>query len=286
MWLRMTIVAAPMVVLSSCAVVEPTVADTTSTRIVEPTAGIQLQARTGETADSAFRSDAGGDLIDGSSSATPTVPAAPTALTAETLDEGWSLAAKADQPLEVYESPDLDEYLLTLAPHTDLGSTRVVRVISGPSDGWMEVMLPIRPNGSTGWIRSAAVSLFTVDRRVEVDLSDHRLEVLSPQGTLLRTEVAVGGTGSPTPVGSFFVTDSVFLTDPTGPWGPHAFGLSAYSDTITEFNGGDGIIGIHGTNRPESIGGNRSLGCVRVPNEVAFDLSNLLSAGVPVEIVR
>ncbi len=195
-------------------------------------------------------------------------------------------AARSDRPLEVYARAADPRPWTTLAAHTDLGTPRVVAVLDGPVDGWLEVALPIRPNGSKGWVRAADVQLFDVDRHVEVDLSDRRLVVSDHGGPVLETDVAIGGPGSPTPVGSFYITDSVRLTDPTGPWGPHAFGLSAYSDTITEFNGGDGIIGIHGTNRPSSIGSNRSLGCVRVPNEVAVRLSELLSAGVPVEIVR
>jgi len=67
-------------------------------------------------------------------------------------------------------------------------------------------------------------------------------------------------------------------------WGPHALGLSARSDTITEYKGGDGIIGIHGTNRPGSIGEAASLGCVRVPNEVIALLHDLVAVGTPVEI--
>jgi lipoprotein-anchoring transpeptidase ErfK/SrfK len=82
----------------------------------------------------------------------------------------------------------------------------------------------------------------------------------------------------------FFVTDAVRITNPNGPWGPYAFGLSARSDTVTEFNGGDGIIGIHGTNRPNSIGEAQSLGCVRLPNDVMLELAELLSVGSPVTI--
>jgi lipoprotein-anchoring transpeptidase ErfK/SrfK len=69
-----------------------------------------------------------------------------------------------------------------------------------------------------------------------------------------------------------------------GPWGPAALGLSARSDTITEFNGGDGIVGIHGTNRPGSIGQAASLGCIRLPNDVILQLHELVPIGTPVEI--
>ncbi|HEY6627827.1 MAG TPA: L,D-transpeptidase, partial [Acidimicrobiia bacterium] len=72
--------------------------------------------------------------------------------------------------------------------------------------------------------------------------------------------------------------------NPDSAWGPHAFGLSARSETITEYNGGDGIIGIHGTNRPGSIGNAASLGCVRVPNEMITKLHGMVPIGTPVTI--
>jgi lipoprotein-anchoring transpeptidase ErfK/SrfK len=123
-----------------------------------------------------------------------------------------------------------------------------------------------------------------VEGKVIVDLSDRTLSYYVDEEEILSTTVAVGTGGNPTPTGSFFVTDNVTLANPNSVWGPHALGLSARSDTITEFNGGDGIVGIHGTNRPESIGEAASLGCVRVPNEVIIQLHEMIQVGTPVHI--
>lgn len=207
-----------------------------------------------------------------------------TILSTTSLGEGESLAARADEPLDVYAQPGATDPAHVMDAATMLGTPRVVQVLDGPVDGWMRVALPMRPNGSEGWVLASDVTLFMVDRRVEIDLTNRTLEVIGPDGTLLETSIGIGSSTNPTPVGSFFVTDSVIVSDPGGPWGPHAFGLSAYSDTITEFNGGNGIVGIHGTNQPSSIGQARSLGCVRIPNDVALDLAKHISAGVPVVI--
>ena len=48
--------------------------------------------------------------------------------------------------------------------------------------------------------------------------------------------------------------------------------------------GGDGQIGIHGTNQPASIGNAVSHGCVRVPNEIITQLAHNLPLGTPVTI--
>lgn len=209
-----------------------------------------------------------------------------TELSTASLRVGEALSARSDAPLEVFETPGAGVTSMVLEGATSLGTPRVVQVLEGPVDGWMRVALPVRPNGSQGWIRASDVTLFVVDRRVEVNLGDRTLQVIGPDGPMLETTVAIGSRANPTPVGEFFVTDSVILSEPGGPWGPWAFGLSAYSDTITEFNGGNGIIGIHGTNQPGSIGHAQSLGCVRVPNEVALQLGELISAGVPVRITE
>jgi lipoprotein-anchoring transpeptidase ErfK/SrfK len=205
-------------------------------------------------------------------------------VTAESLPIGFSLVGHATADVEIFDRPELAAPSYVLEPATLLGSPRVFLVETGPVDGWVEVSLPIRPNGSTGWVRAVALDLDVLDYAIFVDLSDRRLRLEQGEEVVLDTEVAVGSPHNPTPTGSYFVTDIVQLADPGGPWGPFALGLSAFSDTITEFNGGDGIIGIHGTNRPASIGEPVSLGCVRVPNEIAAHLAELVKLGTPVEI--
>jgi lipoprotein-anchoring transpeptidase ErfK/SrfK len=173
---------------------------------------------------------------------------------------------------------------VTLEPTTILGTATVLGVLEGPEEGWARVMLPGRPNGSEGWVNVVETMLSVVNGQVVVDLSERTLTYYEHGDEVLVTAVAVGSSRNPTPTGSFFITDTVTLADPNSPWGPHAFGLSARSETITEYNGGDGIIGIHGTDQPGSIGDAASLGCVRVPNDVITQLHEVISIGTPVEI--
>jgi lipoprotein-anchoring transpeptidase ErfK/SrfK len=146
------------------------------------------------------------------------------------------------------------------------------------------VALPGRPNGATGWVIKEDLELFPALRSIEIDLSERALRVIDGEEIVFTTQIGVGSPSSPTPPGSFFITDAVIIQASGGPWGPYAFGLSARSDTVTEFNGGDGIIGIHGTNRPRSIGSAQSLGCVRLPNEMITELFGLVGVGTPVVI--
>jgi lipoprotein-anchoring transpeptidase ErfK/SrfK len=54
---------------------------------------------------------------------------------------------------------------------------------------------------------------------------------------------------------------------------------------LTEFGGGDGQVGIHGTNDPSSIGRPVSHGCVRVANDVITRLATTIPIGTQVTIV-
>jgi hypothetical protein len=203
---------------------------------------------------------------------------------AATAEAPSTLAAMAHDEIDIYTSKDDLEPAMTIDAQTILGTVTVLGVVNGPVDGWVEVMLPVRPNGSTGWARAQDFDFYVVDSEIVVDLGDRRLRYLVDGVEVLTTEIGIGSKYNQTPVGEYFVTDSVTLANPNSPWGPHALGLSARSDTITEFNGGDGIIGIHGTNNPSSIGGNISLGCVRLPNDMIAALHALVPIGTRVQV--
>lgn len=203
---------------------------------------------------------------------------------AASSDTSRGLAAMAHGPVEVFSNPGDPEPEMTLDATTILDTVTVLAVVDAPGDGWVEVMLPVRPNGSTGWVSMDQVSLYTVDGEIHIDLSERALTYVVDGVTVLETEVGIGSEHNRTPVGEFFVTDNVTLADPNSPWGPHALGLSARSETITEFNGGDGIIGIHGTNNPGSIGGSISLGCVRLPNDKITSLHEKVPIGTRVKV--
>ena len=213
---------------------------------------------------------------------TPTAPTAPEVSTTAPSPPD-SIAGITSGETPVFAAIGDDEPFRILPEKTILGTPTVVSII-GDFDGWVHALLPGRPNGQTGWIRAADIEVFTLEREVVVDLDERRLTVLSDGEDVFESSVAVGSEVSPTPTGVFFITDAVRLTAPNGPWGPYAFGLSARSDVVTEFNGGDGIVGIHGTNQPWSIGEAASLGCVRLPNEVIEVLWDIMAVGMKVSI--
>lgn len=200
------------------------------------------------------------------------------------LAEGASLVATATgDSVAVFETPGAANPTIEFASPNDLGATRAFLVVEDDGD-WLKVYLPARPNGSTGWIREADVTLSAVPYKVVVTLADHRLQVFDGERVVLESDVALGTSRTPTPPGTFFVTEVVETGKPNGPYGPYALGLSGYSEVLKEFNGGPGQLALHGTHATWSIGKNASNGCVRLPNDVVTQLASMLAVGTPVVI--
>jgi lipoprotein-anchoring transpeptidase ErfK/SrfK len=65
-----------------------------------------------------------------------------------------------------------------------------------------------------------------------------------------------------------------------------AFGTSAYSNVLTSFGGGNGKVGIHGTDSPSGLSTDVSQGCIRMSNADITGLANTLPLGTPVVVTR
>jgi hypothetical protein len=148
---------------------------------------------------------------------------------------------------------------------------------------WYRVQLPIRPNGATGFVRAGHVELFRVRTRIEVDLSERRIDFFRGGRRVLRVTAAIGGDGTPTPTGRFYVNQRLLSGDPSGPYGPGGIGISAFSPVLTGWTQG-GPIAIHGTNDPGSIGEAASYGCLRIENRHAERMLRANPEGTPVTI--
>jgi len=153
---------------------------------------------------------------------------------------------------------------------------------------WLRVLLPIRPNGSNGWIRAGDVRLFEHDYRIRVELGAHRITVRKGTETILEGPIAVGQAQTPTPGGLYYIKELLQPPNPNTVYGPYAYGLSGFSNVLTEFEGGPGVVGLHGNNDPSVLGQDVSAGCIRMANADIVRLVEQvgLPLGVPVEILE
>ena len=154
----------------------------------------------------------------------------------------------------------------------------------GGDPRWVRVRLPMRPNGTTGWVpRSALGALRAVHSSLLIDRRRLRATLRRRGRVVWRSPIGVGQPQWPTPRGRFYVRERLIPVDPEGLYGVFAFGLSAYSRVLTDWPGG-GMIGIHGTNQPELLPGRVSHGCIRLPNRAIARLRRQMGLGTPVLI--
>ncbi len=206
--------------------------------------------------------------------------------------------------VDVYAEPDAPQPVTTIenpksAEGLNVGP--VVFLANGPVDpdaDWINVLLPVRPNGSDGWVRRADVTLTANQFHIEVRLSAHQLRVFDGTEQVMQAPIGVGTTNTPTPGGAFYIRSLIASTDPA--YGTYAFGLSGFSEVHETFNGGPGDIGIHGTSDPSTIGTDVSNGCIRLEDGNVVRLAGLLpeaagpqsdspaittGLGVPVQVI-
>ena len=145
------------------------------------------------------------------------------------------------------------------------------------------VQIPKRPNGVTAWVPAGQVEVAKVSTRIVVDLSEKRVRLYKDDKLVLSSKAAVGAAATPTPTGRFYVNQRLIPTDKSGPFGPCAVGVSAFSNVLTGWTQG-GPIAIHGTNAPWSIGKAVSNGCIRIPNPMLKKLFRQALNGTPVLI--
>lgn len=220
---------------------------------------------------------------------TTAVPAPTTTVPAVTL---YSVATAKPRRLEIYASPVQPEPARMLdnpqpsgaAP----GATFTLRMLVVEDKGdWLRVMLPIRPNGSSGWVKRSSVDIETTEFHAVVELGEHRITVWKGNDVFLQEPVGVGASGrTPTTQGLFYTTELYpVLPSQQSAYGPYAFALSGFSEVLYSFgDGGTGVLGLHGTADTSSLGRDVSNGCIRMSNSGITKLAQTLPIGTPVEI--
>jgi hypothetical protein len=201
-------------------------------------------------------------------------------------DQYQELAALASSHL-VFSSPGGRSFEQISATRPITGEQTVLPVLksSGSGNGgWLQVRLPGRPNGKVGWIDRTGTKLEYTRWRLVVSTRQRRVDVYDAGRRVRSFSTVVGAPATPTPVGQFFVEESVALK-PSAVGYPYALALSARSDVIQEFAGGPGQIALHGL---DNVGGTPgtaiSHGCLRLDTRDITWLASHINPGVPVVV--
>jgi lipoprotein-anchoring transpeptidase ErfK/SrfK len=235
---------------------------------------------------------AGWALLRDDATATPEKRAAPTTTTttAPALpppQPSVTATQKVPEITAYHDAVETAAPVTKLSDRTEYGLPRTFLVTDQTSrPGWLNVLLPIRPNGASGWIKASEVTLGATDYEIKIEIAAHKLTLLKLGQPVLESAVVVGTDKTPTPPGRFYVTDPLDLhSQPNAGYGVFALGISGYSEVLTSFKGGPGQLAVHGTNNPDQVGQNISNGCVRVPNDIIEQIAAQAPLGTPVTIV-
>lgn len=223
--------------------------------------------------------------------ATPTTPAwptlPPTRLHGPRPRSTWVGRLLVTSPARRQPGPGGKAFKL-LQPIAPLGAGPVWLEVRGVKDvrgvRWVKVLLPQRPNGTTGWVRADDFAFTELRTRVEIDISSRTLTVSRKGVRRGQFTVAVGTPETPTPTGSFAIAEVIPTGDPKAFLGTIVMPLTAFSNTLNEYAGGNGRVAIHGTSAPELIGQAVSHGCIRMHNRDVGRLARIISPGTHVVI--
>lgn len=260
---------------------DTTDAETSATATPEPTAEPTADAEPTATAEPTPTPTPGPPPVPRSSAFTYTLRATGDVQVAEVFD------APDGNPVQVtYEYLDGNVVQNDLINPTHFESPLVFRVLEGnEGDEWAKVSLPTRPNGQTGWIKTENYNWGSSNFLVQIDIGTNRVAIFDGEELVLETQAVTGTDASPTPILSGYVDDKVYGRG--GAYGPVILSLGVFSNALNTFgsNGESPKIALHGTNQPELMGQYESNGCIRVPNDVIEQISNLVPVGSKVEII-
>ena len=201
---------------------------------------------------------------------------------AEARQDGGAPIAVVEKPTELRSNPD-GRVLERLGTETEFGSPRVQAVV-GQEHDWLEVIAAELPNGETAWVPADDVTVGGIDYSLSASLDRRTLEVLRDGRVIRRITIAVGGPDTPTPTGSFAVTDKFRMTDEGSTYGCCALALTGHQPTVPHgWSGGDRLA-IHGTINEATVGQAVSLGCFRAADADMNWLVDRVPLGTPIEV--
>jgi lipoprotein-anchoring transpeptidase ErfK/SrfK len=136
--------------------------------------------------------------------------------------------------------------------------------------GWVEVLLPSRPNSSAGWVTETALDRAVTPYLIRVHLRSLSMELFEGGQRLGNWTVGIGKQSAPTPTGRTFLLGS--FSDTAQRYSPVILPLGTHSRTLDSFGGGPGTVAIHTWPTANVFGTRSSDGCIRVPADALHQL--------------
>ena len=176
--------------------------------------------------------------------------------------------------------------LFRVLPKTIYGR-RLILSVTHRRGAWAAVPTFLVPNGRRAWVYVDRRT-FVVRRtrwRLAADLTDRTLTVVHGTDVVRTLRVAIGTRATPTPPGTYAITDKLKGRPFGSSFGCCILALSGHQPKV--FTGSvDGRLAIHGTDRPDLVGARVSQGCLRARDRDVRWLMRTVPVGTQLTIRR
>jgi L,D-transpeptidase catalytic domain len=176
--------------------------------------------------------------------------------------------------------------LFRVRPKTVYGR-RLILSVTRRRGAWAAVTTFLVPNGRRVWVHidHRTFAIRHTRWHLSADLSARTLTVLHGSDPVRTLRVAIGTRATPTPVGTFAVTDKLKGAPFGSSYGCCILALSGHQPKVRT-GPIDGRLAIHGTNRPGLVGSRASQGCLRARDRDVHWLMRTVPVGTQVRIRR
>jgi hypothetical protein len=176
--------------------------------------------------------------------------------------------------------------LARVGPKTPFGSPRTLGVVATRHGRWLAVTDAAVGNNRIVWVDAKEGGLRYASTRFEldVDLSTRTLVFRRNGAVVRRVSIGVGRAGSPTPTGTFAVTDKLNGAAYNAAYGCCILSLSATQPNLPVGWTGGNRVAIHGTLSASDFGRAVSAGCMHASDSDLRYLMRTIPLGTPVVI--
>lgn len=188
------------------------------------------------------------------------------------------LVLHSDTELALFDQPGGKPF--GRLPTKQLGNPTWLPIVDSQL-GWFKVLLPSKPNGSTGWLDASKVVKKHTPYLIQVNLTTKKLTLIDGNKVVGSWDSAIGAADTPTPTGRTFLLASI--KDPSQSFSPIILPLGTHSATLDSYGGGPGTVALHTWPDTSVFGKAVSHGCVRVPAK-ALQMLEQVPLGTVVQI--
>ena len=208
----------------------------------------------------------------------------------QSTNTGHAIVNPQIELVQVFSRPEPEAETTTLITNPGpFEGLRTLETTGRMTEDFIEVVLPVTPNNTIGWIQKTDATTGETETVIIIDISERKAALFIGQDLIAEAPVAIGAAKTPTPAVEAIIDTiwerSTSETSLPSLYGQRLFGLNKHSETLKAFDGKRPALAIHGTDEPELIGTAVSNGCIRMHNNDIAIFAEHVTLGTRVSII-